>query len=601
MTDTPPPHTQAPSKSLRAAADKEVGRWLWDGFVRRRLWLIGIAMALMAVEGSMLGAFSYLVRPMFDEVLVAGRADMVYVVAFGVAAVFVVRAVTRLIHRAIMAYTSETVIAEVQTTLLSHLMRLDQGFYQRHSPGNLIERVRGDTMAIGAVFTRLVPGVAREGVSVVALLAVAIYTDWLWTLIALLGIPLMILPMTALQRIVRRKSTTARQTAADSSNRLDEIFHGIATVQLTGSEAREAGRYRSIMARYVSAAIRAIIGQSAISSVIDLVAAIGFAAVLIYGGMQIIDGERTVGQFMSFFTAIGLIFDPLRKLGDITGLWQATLASLERLYALLAIKPTIVNPESPAVAPPARAHAEVSMHDVFFAYDEDPVLRGISLTAKVGTTTAIVGPSGAGKTTVFTLLTRLADPQSGGVMIGGQDIRGMDLHSLRGLFSVVSQDTALFDETIRDNVLMGAEGVSEERLHAALADAHVTEFLDSLPQGLDTRAGPRGSSLSGGQRQRVAIARALLRDAPILLLDEATSALDAKSESLVQAALDRLSAGRTTFVIAHRLATVRRADQILVMERGQIIETGNHDALMTQNGAYARLHALQFNTPGQKP
>lgn len=600
MTDSPNTETPALDKSARTTADRQVGWWLWQNFVRKRMWLIGIAMGLMAVEGSMLGAFSYLIRPMFDEVLVAKRTDMVYLVAFAVAFVFIIRAITRLIHRAIMSYTSETVIAEVQATLLSHLMRLDQGFYQRHSPGNLIERVRGDSAAIGAVFTRLVPGVVREGVSLIALLAVAVYNDWLWTVIALLGIPLMILPMTMLQRLVRRTSTTARQTAADSSNRLDEIFHGISTVQLTGSEARETGRYRSIMARYVSAAIRAAIGQSAISSVIDVVAAVGFAAVLIYGGMQIIEGERTIGQFMSFFTAIGLMFDPLRKLGDITGLWQATLASLERLFALLSLKPTIVNPEPPIAPLPARGQAEVSMENVSFAYDTEPVLRDISLTAKVGTTTALVGASGAGKSTVFTLLTRLADPLSGRVLIGGQDIRQMDVHSLRGLFSVVSQDTALFDETIRDNVLMGAKDISEARLTAALDDAHVSEFLDQLPQGLETRAGPRGSSLSGGQRQRIAIARALLRDAPILLLDEATSALDSKSESLVQAALSRLSAGRTTFVIAHRLSTVRRADQILVMDRGQIIEAGNHDSLIAQDGAYARLHALQFNTPAQK-
>lgn len=597
MTDTPPPNLTALNTSSRSAADRQVGWWLWHNFVRKRLWLIGIAMALMAIEGSMLGAFSYLIRPMFDEVLVAGRQDMVYVVAFGVAFVFMIRAITRLIHRAIMSYTSETVVAEVQATLLSHLMRLDQGFYQRNSPGTLIERVRGDSSAISAVFTRLVPGVAREGVSVIALLGVAIYTDWLWTLITLFGIPLMILPMVALQRLVRRTSTTARQAAADSSNRLDEIFHGIATVQLTGSEARETGRYRTIIARYVHAAIKAAIGQSAISSVIDFVAAFGFAAVLIYGGTQIIEGERTVGQFMSFFTAIGLMFDPLRKLGDITGLWQATLASLERLYGLLSLKPTIVNPEPPVAPPPARGKTEVAMEGVSFAYDTEPVLRGVSLTANVGTTTALVGASGAGKTTVFTLLTRLADPQTGRVLIGGQDIRQMDVHSLRSLFSVVSQDTALFDETVRDNVLMGAQGISEAQLSAALDDAHVTEFLDQLPQGLETRAGPRGSSLSGGQRQRVAIARALLRDAPILLLDEATSALDAKSESLVQAALARLSEGRTTFVIAHRLATVRRADQIVVMDRGRIIETGNHDALIAKDGAYARLYALQFNAP----
>jgi ABC-type multidrug transport system fused ATPase/permease subunit len=257
----------------------------------------------------------------------------------------------------------------------------------------------------------------------------------------------------------------------------------------------------------------------------------------------------------------------------------------------------VTTPDPPRAVLPARAPGAIRFEGVRFSYGDAPALRGLDLAAAPHRTTALVGPSGAGKTTVFTLLTRLADPQAGRITIGGQDLRDLDLAALRKLFSVVSQEAALFDETIRDNILLGQSGITDARLQAALDAAHVTEFLPRLPQGLDTPAGPRGSALSGGQRQRVAIARAILRDAPILLLDEATSALDANTEALVQAALDRLAAGRTTLVIAHRLATVQRADSIAVLDQGRLVDQGSHAELIARGGLYADLCRLQFDTP----
>ena len=298
---------------------------------------------------------------------------------------------------------------------------------------------------------------------------------------------------------------------------------------------------------------------------------------------------------MSFFTALGLLVDPMRRLTVFAALWQAKLAALERTYDLLHTIPAV---RTTTLAPVPLSNLNglaITFQNVGFSYGKDSVLSDVSLRIPEGRTTAIVGPSGAGKTTLFSLMTRFFDPSSGSIMLGDQDIRALDLHELRSLFAVVSQETSLFDETIRDNILMGRTEITDADLQRALEAANVAEFLPMLSHGLETLVGPRGSGLSGGQRQRVIIARAILRDSPILLLDEATSALDSESEALVQQSLEQLSQSRTTVVIAHRLSTVRRADQILVMEHGRLIERGTHETLMKRNGLYARMCAKQFS------
>jgi ABC-type multidrug transport system fused ATPase/permease subunit len=339
--------------------------------------------------------------------------------------------------------------------------------------------------------------------------------------------------------------------------------------------------------------VQAAIGRAMMSGLADLVAGIGFFAVLVYGASDIISGEKTIGEFMSFFTAMGFAFEPLRRLAGLAGIWQTAAAGIERLKELFETTPDQI--KAPVSITPLPAETgDIVLRDLHLSYGDHPVLQGASFTAAAGQTTALVGASGAGKSTVFNLLTRLNDPSAGQVMLGDTDITQFDINALRSLYSVVTQDALLFDETIRENILLGQSNVTDEQLAAALDAAHVSAFLPKLEQGIDTPAGPRGSALSGGQRQRVAIARALLRDTPILLLDEATSALDTQSEKLVQDALEKLSKGRTTLVIAHRLSTIQNADKIVVMDRGRVIEEGSHGALMALGGAYAALHAAQF-------
>jgi ATP-binding cassette subfamily B protein/subfamily B ATP-binding cassette protein MsbA len=568
--------------------------WVWQGYLKRRWAALIVAFLFMAIEGASVGALSYLVRPLFDGMRAGADVSIVYIVAFSVAAVFITRSVAGFSHRVIMSRQAEKIAADMQEDMLSHVMKLDLGYFLSNPPGALIERIRGDSSALKGMWPTFMQALGRDTTSLLSLLAVALMIDWLWTLIAVIGVPVVLGPLVLLQRRVRATAIQSRINAAILSTRLDESFHGIRTLQLTGSEPQEVSRYRKALNRYLGTQIRSQTAAAAIPALIDFIAALGFAGVMLYGGMQILAGEKTLGEFMSFFTAMALVFEPLRRLGSVSAQWAQARASLERMRLLLDVAPTLLSPANPKALPNADAGLRLELRNVGFAYSDLPVLVDASLIAEAGQTTALVGPSGAGKTTVFHLLSRMADPQTGQVLLGGTDIRDLDLRDLRQQFSVVSQESALFDEPISANVRMGAKDHSPEGLARALRDANAEEFVNRLPLGAESPAGPRGSALSGGQRQRIAIARALLRDAPILLLDEATSALDSQSEKLVTDALARLAAGRTTLVIAHRLSTILQADKIVVMNKGRIVDQGRHEELLTRGGLYADLYRLQF-------
>jgi ATP-binding cassette subfamily B protein/subfamily B ATP-binding cassette protein MsbA len=572
--------------------DRRIALWFWRGFARRRAGLLLAAALLMSVEGATVGAVGYLVQPLFDGILApSGGGSFGWAVA-AIAGAFVLRAVAGFGQRVLFVSASERIAADLQAAMMAHLMRLDLAFYRANPPGALIDRVRGDAVALRELLAKIVAGVARDGVALLALFGVALWMDPLWTALAVVGVPMLVLPVIAVQRLLRRTVRAARAASGRVVTHLDEVFHGIVTVQLAGTAGREAGRFRAALAAFRRLQVRGEAAAAATPAMVDIVAALGFAAVLTWGSREIAGGGKTVGEFMAFFTALGLAFDPLRKLGAVAGLGQAALALLERMEGIMAWPVAITDPVAP-VAPPPGPPA-IAFEGVTFAYDGGPVLRGLTFLAEAGRTTAIVGPSGAGKSTVFALIARLADPQAGRVTLGGVEVQTLRLAELRGMLSVVSQDTALFDATLQENIALG-QPEDAARMAWAVAAAGVGAFLPALPAGLDTLAGPRGSALSGGQRQRVAIARALLRDAPVLLLDEATSALDAETETAVQAALERLATGRTTLVIAHRLATVRRADRIIVMDAGRVVESGTHAELLDLGGLYARLCALQFS------
>lgn len=566
--------------------------WLWRSYLRQHIGMLALAILFMMVEGATLGALARLMEPMFDQVFVAGQRNMLMVVGLVLIGIFILRAIAGVSQKVLLTRIAQRSAADMRIDLLDRMMMQDGAFHQAHPPGFLIQRVQSDVNAVGDVWRAVITGAGRDFIGLLVLLGVAISIDPIWALLACIGIPVMVLPAAAAQQFVRRRAREARDLGATLSTRLDEVFHGIVQVKLNALEQYQARQYRDITNRFIRTEVRTAFGSAAIPGMIDIMSGVGFMAVILYGGSEIISGDKTIGQFMTFFTAMGFAFSPLRRLGAISGLWQTAAAALERIKELMDAPVRLKSPQTPKPAP--TGSPDITMQGVSLAYGDANVLNDLTLTAEAGKTTALVGASGAGKSTLFNLLTRLIDPQQGVVKLGGVATTDMALPDLRKLFSVVTQEALLFDESLRENIVLGRTDVSDADLRKVLDAAHVSDFLPKLDKGLDTPVGPRGSALSGGQRQRVVIARALLRNTPILLLDEATSALDAQSEQVVQVALDRLAKGRTTLVIAHRLSTIQGADKIIVMDRGQVVDEGTHQELLDRGGIYADLYRLQF-------
>lgn len=571
---------------------KPLFKWFWSLYVREHFALLFIALIFMSIEGSMLGLLSYSIKFLFDNVLVSKDTSSILIVAVVIFSIFSIRAIAGFVHRLLTVNVCQKIIKVIQDRMVAHLLNMDVGFHQKNSPGILMDRVRADSKALSESVGEAFMTVGRDGFSLISLLAVVFFIDWKWSLIAFLGIPFLVLPILLLQGLVRSRAGENRDYESKANVRLDEIFHGITDIKLNRAEGRERNKFFDILQLTHKVRLRLEAGMAGIPAMIDVIAAIGFLAVMVFGAIDITSGSKTIGEFMSFFTAMALIFEPLRRLSNVSGNIQVAMASLERVFKIFEEKSSIVFPTLSSVEKKFDKIG-IEFDSVHFSYEDKKVLENITFGIEEGTSNAIVGYSGSGKTTLFNLITRLIDPSSGLIKLNGINIKDFCLNDLRSLISVVRQDGMVFDETILENIRFGKPTASDGEIREAAKMAYVDEFTNELKDGLNTVVGPRGSTLSGGQRQRISIARAFLRASPLLLLDEPTSALDSKSEELIQKSLSNLAKHSTTITIAHRLSTIVDSDKVLVLDNGKIVGQGKHSKLLLENSLYSNLFKSQ--------
>lgn len=483
--------------------------------------------------------------------------------------------------------------ADMQSALYAHLIDADLVQLQRENPASLTQRFTTDFTFVKEALTRLVNIAVRDVMTAIALVGAMLWIDWKMTAVVLLIAPVVARPIGRIGKKLRRMAMSQQEQTGIMAGLVTESLQGARVAKTDSLEPYLKERAAAAFETIRTLKMKAANARGRLDPLLEVAGGIAVAGVLAAIGVRITSGSSTVGDFTGYVSALLLAAQPMRSLGNLNAIVQEAGASLKRYYALIDEKPLIT--ERPDARPLVVSGGEVAFRDLRFRYrDDQRGLEGIDLVALAGKTTALVGRSGSGKSTMLALVPRLYDPTEGRVEIDGQDIRDVTLRSLRGQIGVVSQDVVLFDDTVRANIGFGRPGASEADIVAAAKAAAAHDFIMAMPEGYDSRVGERGSRLSGGERQRLAIARAVLKDAPILLLDEATSALDTQSERLVQQALAELTRGRTTLVIAHRLSTVREADQIVVLDEGKVIEVGDHDTLIARDGAYARLYRLQF-------
>nr|WP_319387719.1 ABC transporter transmembrane domain-containing protein [uncultured Roseibium sp.] len=502
----------------------------------------------------------------------------------------------------LVMWLGERVVAEVRSDVFDHMTRLSPSFYDSAKSGEILSRLTADTTQIKAAFGASASLAMRNLIMFAGASVMMVVTSPRLSVFVLAAIPIILVPVLGFGRKVRKRSRFAQDTLADASAYASEMLGSVRTIQAFTHEQRSANRYTSAIEAAFGAARQAIVARAALTGFAIFVIGSSIVAVLWIGASDVFAGRITGGELSQFLLYSILAAGSLAALSEVWGELSQAAGAAERLSELLEIEPEIKAPPVPAKLPETTQGA-ISFQDVSFAYRNSetmPVVRDLTLEVTPGETVAVVGPSGAGKSTLFSLLMRYYDPTSGVIRLNGVALQELDPVDLRGHIALVPQDTAIFGASVAENIAYGRPDASREEIVAAANAALAAPFIENMTDGYDTLVGERGITLSGGQRQRIAIARAVLRNAPVLLLDEATSALDAESESLVQKALERLMEGRTTLVIAHRLATVLQADRIVVMEDGRIVETGTHAELSAAGGLYAKLARLQFGAETQK-
>lgn len=587
--------------------------------VRPYIPLLIAAVFLMAVVGACEGVYALLIRPIFDQVLKTGYSaapvflfrlpfhgraiylqdflpghirDPLTAIVIALVGITFIKGICAYLGTYSVNFIGQSVVLNLRNRLYNKILRQSVAFFAGNSTGQLMSTVMNDIERILDAVSHVTANFLKQSFTLVFLLAFIFYVDWRLALASLVVVPFIVLPSARIGRYIRKHSRRSQDRMADLTNILQETLTGIRVVQAFGMERFEHGKFMAATRRLLKINLRWIRAHALTQPLMELLGAITIAGSLLYARNEIVHHAQTTGSFVAFLYALIKMYEPIKRLTGVNNSFQLAVGASERAFEVLDVESEVV--QKPNAAPLPLFKREIEFDNVEFSYSDIPILQGVNLKIRKGEVVAIVGSSGAGKTTLANLIPRFFDVTGGRILFDGFDLRDVDLSSLRAQIGVVTQETVLFNDTVQNNIAYGQNSVSLQAAEEAARAALAHDFIMEMPEGYQTLIGERGQRLSGGQRQRIAIARALLKDSPILILDEATSSLDTESEMLVQKALTNLIAGRTVLMIAHRLSTVRRADRIVVLERGIVTEIGTHEDLVTSGGLYQRLHELQF-------
>jgi subfamily B ATP-binding cassette protein MsbA len=577
-------------QSLKDKADaKRLLRYLWPHMKLIVLAVISMGLAALSTAG-----MAWLIKPLLDHVFFHRDLTLLNSLTLLTLVVYSSTGIFSFFQSYFMNKVGYTIVNEIRVALYSHIEGQSLIFFHRHPSGELISRVVNDVSLIQNSVTQVVTGLVMDVCKVIGLLVVLFLQDATLALFGIIALPLAVYPIVRFGKRLRHLATGSQIIMSALITVLTETFQGVRIVQSHNRVEHEIERFKIECQKNVDNLMRSVTVRSLSSSVMEILGGICVAAVIWYGGREVIAGHSTPGTFFSFMTALLLIYEPLKRLTRLHNEAQIGLSAARRIFEVLDYPPSIMNPETPVTLP--KVEGRIDFEHVSFSYEPGrDALIDVNLHIGKGETLALVGPSGGGKTSITNLLCRFYDPSSGRILLDGVDIKTLDLKFLRSQIALVSQETILFAASVKDNIAYGRPDATIAEIENAAAASLSEGFINELPKGYDEEIGERGMSLSGGQRQRLAIARAILKDSPVLILDEATSALDTESEKLVQEALDNLARGRSTLVIAHRLSTIRGADRIAVIKEGRIVEEGRHQDLLGKMGEYYKLHQAQFH------
>ncbi|MBN2468578.1 MAG: ABC transporter ATP-binding protein [Deltaproteobacteria bacterium] len=562
-------------------------------YVRPHVTRLLAAMACMVILALCTGAIAYLTKPALDDIFINKDVLMLRLIPLAIVVVALLKGLSEYFQAYLMAYVGLSIVRDLRSKIYEHLQNLSISFFTRTPTGVLISRITNDVTLIQRAVSDALTSVVKDVFTIVCLISVIIYNDWRLAGIALLIMPWAVIPIYKFGKRVRKFTTRGQEKMADMSTQLHETITGQRIIKAFGMESFECERFSNENRAYFRYILKRMKVKALSAPVMETFGILVSALFIIYGGHAVIDGTTTPGSFFSSMVALMMLYEPVKRINKANHAVQEGLAGATRIFSILDTRPEVV--DQPNARELSSIQSGIIFENVSFKYEDDLVLKNINLAVKAGQIVALVGPSGAGKTTLVNLLPRFHDVSEGRVFIDNNDIRTLSLRSLRGNIGLVTQQTILFNDTIRYNISYGNPEKTEEEIISAARAANAHDFIQKLPQGYDTIIGEQGVKISGGEKQRLTIARAILKNAPILILDEATSSLDSESELAVQEALENLMVNRTTIVIAHRLSTIKKASKIVVLSHGKMLGEGRHEELLQSNLVYKKLYKTQFH------